>query len=88
MIKKSTVIKRMIQDGWKPAALIFGGVAAILATSYLAEALFGVDSNLVYWGLVMVWFVGSGIKWAYEMKRDQIDYEQREMLRDLERKHL
>lgn len=88
MIKNSTVIKRMVKDGWKPTLIITGTVTAMLGVSHLAEALFGVDSNVVYWALAILWFTGVGIKWAYEMKRDQIAWEQKEMMRDLERKHL
>lgn len=88
MIKQSTVVKRMIKDGWKPFVIITGTVLALLGVSHLAEYLWGVDSFMVYMSLAAVWFFGSGIKWAYEMKRDQIAYEQREMLREIERKHL
>lgn len=88
MIKNSTVIKRMVKDSWRPAAIIAGTTAAIFGASYAAEAAFGVDADMVYWGLVLAWFVGVGVKWSFEMKRDQIKWEQERMMRDLERKHL
>lgn len=88
MIKQTTVIKRMIQDGWKPVTIIVATIAAISAGSVIAEKAFGIDSGTVYFSSVALWFLLVGIKWAYEMKRDQIAYEQKEMLRDLERKHL
>ena len=88
MIKNSTVIKRMIQDGWRPAAIITGTTAAIFGASFLAESQLGWDANKTYWGLILAWFTLTFAKWAYESKRDQIAYEQKQMLRDLERKHL
>ena len=88
MIKQTTVIKRMIKDSWRPAATIGATVGAIFAASFLAESQLGWDANTTYWGLILAWFVLVSAKWAYEMKRDQIAYEQKEMLRDLERKHL
>jgi predicted membrane protein len=88
MIKTSTVIKRMVKDSWKPVSVIVGTVIAMVAVSQIAEHLTGVDSFTVYWGLILAWFVTVGIKWAFDAKRSQIEYEQKEMLRDLERKHL
>jgi hypothetical protein len=56
--------------------------------SYLAERTLGWDANMVYWGFVLAWFMGAGVKWMYESKRDQIAYEQKEMMRALEKEHL
>ena len=88
MIKNSTVIKRMVKDGFRPAATIIGTVVVIFGASFLAESQLGWDSQTTYWGLILAWFTLVSAKWAYEMKRDQIAYEQKEMLRDIERKHL
>ena len=88
MIKQSTVIKRMIKDGWKPMATIVSVVGAIFGASFLAEAVLGWDPNTTYWGLILAWFIGTAVKWLYEMKRDEIAYEHKELLRDIERKHL
>ena len=88
MIKQSTIIKRMIKDGWKPVSIITATIVAISVGSIMAEKAFGVESSVVYFGLVALWFLFFGIKWAYEMKKDQIAYEQRELLREIERKHL
>jgi predicted membrane protein len=88
MIKRSTVIKRMVKDNWKPISLIAGTVTLLLIVSNIAEYLWGVDSFNIYLGLVAVWFIGTGLKWGYDAKRSQIEFEHRELLRDIERKHL
>lgn len=88
MIKNSTVIKRMIKDGWKPVAIISATIAAISFGSVQAEKAFGVDADAVYFGLIALWFGGVALKWLYESKKNEIEYEQRQMLRDIERKHL
>jgi hypothetical protein len=88
MIKTTTVLRRMVTDHWKTAATVAGTVTIFMILSYLAEAMFGVSSTAVYWMLIMLWFVAVGAKWAFEAKRSQIDYERRQMLRDIERKHL
>lgn len=88
MIKNSTVIKRMIRDCWKPTALIAGVVVSFLIASWAAEKFLGLNSELVYWGLVFVWFIGAGLKWTFEAKKSQIEIEQKQMLRDIEGKHL
>lgn len=88
MIKRSTVIKRIIKDSWRPAAIMIGTVSAFAGLSYLSERMLGWNANTVYWSFVLVWFLGAGVKWLYEAKRDQIAFEQKEMMRDIERKHL
>lgn len=88
MIKNTTVIKRMIKDGWRPATVITATTAAIFGASFLAEKQLGWDANTTYWSLILAWFILVSAKWAYESKRDQIAWEQKEMMRDIERKHL
>lgn len=88
MIKNSTVFKRMIKDGWKPTALIVGTVTVFLLASIGAGKYLGLDSQMVYWGLIFVWFLSAALKWAYDSKKSQIEFEQKQMLRDIERKHL
>ena len=88
MIKNSTVIKRMVKDSWRPALIIVSVTGLISVTSFFANKYIGWDTDTVYFSLIGLWFLGTGLKWAYEMKRDQIAYEQKEMLRDIERKHL
>ena len=87
MIKQSTVIKRMIKDGWKPVTTIAVTIGAIMFASVQAEKAFGVSSDAVYFGLVALWFGLTGLKWMYEWKKSEIKWEQEKMMRDLERKH-
>jgi hypothetical protein len=88
MIKKTTVIKRMIARGWKPALGIVSGITAIVLVSLGAGKYFDMDPNTVYWGLLSIIFFSAAIKWSYDWNKSTIEFEQKEMLRDIERKHL
>jgi hypothetical protein len=88
MIKPTTVIKRMFAKNWRPfvGAAVF--VAALTAASRLAEYMFGYDSFTVYWILAFICFIGFALKWSYDWNKSAIEMEQKQMLRDIEKKHL
>lgn len=88
MIKRSTVIKRMFAMNWKPAATTAGILAVIVAISLGAGRYFGLDPNTVYWTLILVLCIGTVLKWNYDWHKSAIELEQKQMLRDIERKHL
>lgn len=83
MIKHTTVIKRMIARGWKPALTIVGTITAISAASLFAEKTLGWDFDTVYWGLLTLVFVVGATKSYYDWQRMEIEFEQNKMLRDL-----
>ena len=88
MIKRSTVIKRMIKDTWKPVTYIVSMIVAVMLFSIGMSHAFGLDASMVYYSTLAVLALGFGIKWAYEWKKADIEFEQKQMLRDIERKHL
>lgn len=88
MIKSSTVIKRMIKDSWKPVLTFAVGISAVVVTSVAAQKYIGWDANTVYWSILFVLFLIAGLKWTFDSKKSQIEFEQKQMLRDIERKHL
>ena len=88
MIKRSTVIKRMIKDGWKPVAGIVSMIVAVMLFSIGMSHVFGLDADVVYYFTLAVLGLVFGVKWIYEMKKADIEFEQKQMLRDLEKKHL
>ena len=88
MIKPSTVIRRMVQDNWRPVAGIVAMIVAVMLFSLAMSYAFGLDASLVYYSTMAVLALGFGAKWAYDWKKASIEIEHRELLRDLERKHL
>jgi hypothetical protein len=88
MIKRSTVIKRMIAKGWKPTLVTVTGITAVVLISVGAGKYFDIDPNAVYWGLLSVIFFSAAIKWSYDWNKSSIEMEQKQMLRDIEKKHL
>jgi putative effector of murein hydrolase LrgA (UPF0299 family) len=64
--------------------MIVGVMLFSLAMSYV----FDISASVVYYTTMIVLALGFGTKWAYDWKKADIEFEQREMLRDLERKHL
>lgn len=87
MIKHSTVIKRIIKDGWRPVLLGAAFITSITLGATAAEAFLGWDWGNTYWGL----FLGSMFLWmlksAYDWKKVEIEWEQEKMLRDLGKKN-
>jgi 3-phosphoglycerate kinase len=88
MIKSSTVIKRMISKNWKPVLAIVAGISAVSLISIGAGRYLDLDPNIVYWGLMAIVFFSAGIKWSYDWNKSAIEMEQKQMLRDIEKKHL
>ena len=88
MIKPTTVIKRMIANNWRPLAGAAVFVAVLTSASHLAEYLFGYNSFTVYWTLAFICFIGFALKWSYDWNKSAIEMEQKQMLRDIEKKHL
>ena len=88
MIKSSTVIKRMFAKTWKPALAGIAAIGVIALTSVLAGRYFDIDPNFIYWGMILSIFIGTGIKWSYDWHKSAIEMEQKQMLRDIEKKHL
>lgn len=88
MIKRSTVFKRMIAKSWKPVLVGIGAIGIITLTSVLAGRYFDIDPNIIYWGMVLLILIGTGIKWYYDWNKSAIEMEQRQLMRDLEKKHL
>jgi predicted tellurium resistance membrane protein TerC len=78
----------MFANNWRPfvGAAVF--VAVLTAASRLAEHLFGYNSFTVYWTLVFICFIGFALKWSYDWNKSAIEMEQKQMLRDIEKKHL
>lgn len=88
MIKRSTVIKRMISKNLKPVSVGIGAIGVVVLISVMAGRYFDIDPNIIYWGIVLVFLVGAGIKWSYDWNKTSIELEQKQLLRDIERKHL
>jgi hypothetical protein len=88
MIKRSTVIKRMFEKNWRPflGAAVF--VIVLTTVSRIAEYMFGFNSFTVYWTLAFICFIGFALKWSYDWNKSAIEMEQKQMLRDIEKKHL
>jgi hypothetical protein len=88
MIKRSTVIKRMFANNWRPflGAAVF--VVFLTSASRLAEYWFGFDAFTAYWTLAFICFIGFALKWSYDWNKSAIEMEQKQMLRDIEKKHL
>jgi hypothetical protein len=86
-MKSTTVIKRMVQDGWKPISIIVLTICVIALASISVENTFGIDRNIVYYGLVGLWFFGAILKWGYDATKSRIEYEQNKILRDLGKKN-
>lgn len=86
-MKSTTVIKRMLQDAWRPVGIIFLTLFVIGLASVLVENAFGIDRNIVYFGLVGLWFFSTILKWGYDATKSRIEYEQNKILRDLGKKN-
>jgi hypothetical protein len=50
--------------------------------------MFGFNSFTVYWILAFICFIGFALKWSYDWNKSAIEMEQKQMLRDIEKKHL
>jgi hypothetical protein len=87
MIKPSTVIRRMVQDNWRPVAGIVAMIVAVMLFSLGVSYMFDVSASAVYYTTMAVLALGFFTKWAYDWKKADIEFEQRQMLRDLEGKH-
>ena len=87
MIRKTTVLKRMVQKTWKPLAfgILSAGSISLLATA--AEYYLNTDYNTTYWSLLGLVFAGCFAKGAYDWTRTQIEFEQEKLLRDLGKKN-
>jgi FtsH-binding integral membrane protein len=83
MIRKTTILKRMVLKTWKPLAfgILSAGSISLLATA--AEYYLNTDYNTTYWSLYGVLIAGFFVKSAYDWTRMQIEFEQEKMLRDL-----
>jgi hypothetical protein len=88
MIKRSTVIKRMFANNWKPVLAIVAGITTVSLISIGAGKYLGLDPNIVYWGLMFIVFFSAAVKWSYDWNKSAIELEQKQMLRDIEKKHL
>ena len=88
MIKRSTVFKIMFAKNWKPAATAVATLAVIVAISLGIGRYFDVDPSAVYWTLILVLLLVTGLKWSYDWNKSAIEMEQKQMLRDIEKKHL
>lgn len=88
MIKRSTVIKRMISKNLKPVLVGIGAIGVVVLISVMAGRYFDIDPNIVYWGMVLTILIGTGVKWCYDWNKSAIEIEQRQLMRDLEKKHL
>lgn len=88
MIKNSTVFKRMIATTWKPITVGIFAIGTVTLISVAVGRYFDIDPNMIYWGMFLVILVGTGIKWSYDWHRSAIELEQKQLLRDLEKKHL
>lgn len=87
MVKTSTVIKRMVSAGWKPAVIIVSMVtAASLGSDWLAST-YDLNRDVVYWSMIGLWFLFCMIKWSYETTRAIIQNEQNQLLRDIRGKN-
>jgi hypothetical protein len=83
MIKSSTVIKRMIKDGYKPVLYITLIIGSISGASVASNHFLGWDAEITYWSLLVALFLFTGIKWSYECKKNEIEWEQKKMMQDL-----
>ena len=88
MIKSSTVIKRMIARTWKPATFAIGTIGSIAVISVVSGRYFDIEPNIIYWALILALFIATGLKWSYDWNKSAIEMEQKQMLRDIEKKHL
>lgn len=85
MIKKRTVIKRMLDRTWRPVAVISCITAGAVLISTAVGRYFSMDAGVIYASLVLLMLLALGIKWSYDWHRSAIEHEQRELLRDLEK---
>jgi hypothetical protein len=88
MIKKTTVLKRMIKKGAPMVAFGVAFAATLTLLSIGAERFLGWDYNATYWGLFGLAFIAYLLKMAYDANRFAIEMEQKQMLRDIERERL
>lgn len=87
MIRKTTVLKRMVQNTWKPLTFGVLTTAVVSALSVAGEVYMGLDYNTTYWSLLGLVFAGCFAKGAYDWTRTQIEFEQEKLLRDLGKKN-
>lgn len=88
MIKRSTVFKRMFAKNWKPVLTVIITLTVIVALSVGIGRYFDLDPSAVYWTLILALLFVTGLKWSYDWNKSAIEMEQKQMLRDIEKKHL
>lgn len=83
MAKPTTIVKRMFKDSIKPVAYMVLIVGGSFGTSLAADHFLGWNAEAVYWGVVFMVFFGTGLKWFYDWKKFEIEWEQKQMMKDL-----
>lgn len=88
MIKPMTVFRRMFDRNWRPAAQILAWLALLAVSSWAAAEIWQVHALTVYWTLFALSMLVAVVKISYDSNRSIIEMEQKQLLRDLEKKHL
>ena len=80
-----SVVKRMAKGAVEPLFWIIVFFGAVTGTSYLIADLTGYDVKQVYMFVWLAYAVAVGLYWAYGWTKWSMEFEQRQIERELER---